>query len=103
MYKVYHSKKFDEELNKFDEEFKNFVDNIENQFVKNPYVGKPLGFKFFREKKYKKYRVYFLVYDDLKSVFMVGISNKKDQQKVINTIKFLLEFFRRELENLIKK
>ena len=38
MYKVYHSKKFDEELNKFDEEFKNFVDNIENQFVKNPYV-----------------------------------------------------------------
>jgi len=59
MYKVYHSKKFDEELNKFDEEFKNFVDNIENQFVKNPYVGKPLGFKFFREKKYKKIQSLF--------------------------------------------
>ena len=103
MYKVYHSKRFDEELNKFDKEFKNFINSVENQLVQNPYAGKPLGLKFFREKKYKKYRIYFLIYDDLESVFMVGISDKKDQQKIINTIKFLLEFFRMELENLIKK
>ena len=34
---------------------------------------------------------------------MVGISDKKDQQKVINTIKLLLDLFKRELGNLIDK
>ena len=44
-----------------------------------------------------------MIYDDLESVFMVGISDKKDQQKVINTIKLLLDLFKRELGNLIDK
>jgi hypothetical protein len=34
---------------------------------------------------------------------MAGISDKKDQQKVINTIRLLMDFFRNELENLVKK
>jgi hypothetical protein len=53
-------------------------------------------------KKHMKYMIYFLVYEDLKSVFMVGISEKKDQQRVINTIRLLLNFFRHEMENLAK-
>jgi len=34
---------------------------------------------------------------------MVAISEKKDQQKVINTIKLLMDLFRNELENLLNK
>ena len=102
-YAVYHSARFDKELKKFDKDFLAWLDKIENQLVENPYAGDPLDVEWFREKKYKKYRVYFLVNDDLTSVFMVGISEKKDQQRVINTIRLLLEFFRTELENLAKK
>ncbi len=33
---------------------------------------------------------------------MVAIRDKKDQQKVINTIRLLLDFFKEEIENLAK-
>ena len=101
-YKVYRSERFDKELSKFDKNFQNRVDNIEDQLVTNPFAGDPLGINWFREKRYGKYRIYYLIYENLKAVFMVGISKKKDQQKVINTIKLLLEFFREEIEDLME-
>lgn len=100
-FKIFHSNRFDKELEKFDVEFKNWLDKIEDQLVENPYAGDLINYKWFREKKHGKYRVYFLVYDDLQSVFMVAISGKKDQQKVINSIKLLLELFNEEIRNLV--
>jgi len=102
-YAVYHSARFDKELEKFGKDFLSWLDKMENQLAENPYTGDALGAKWFREKKYKKYRVYFLVYDDLSSVFMVAISDKKDQQRTINTIRFLLDLFRSEMESLTEK
>ena len=99
-YKVYHSKRFDGDLGKFDKDFHEQVDKIENQLMENPYLGDSLSLKWFREKRIREKRIYFLVYDDLKAVFMVAISGKKDQQRVINTIRLLLESFRKELDNL---
>jgi hypothetical protein len=78
------------------------VDKIEDKLVENPKYGTPLGVEWFREARYENYRIYFLVYEDLESIFMVAISDKKDQQKVINTIRLLLDFFREEMKNLIK-
>ena len=102
-FKIFHSRKFDEELNKFDKNFQERVDKIENKLVENPYYGTPLGVKWFREARYKKYRVYYLIYEELDAVFMVAISEKKDQQKIINTINLLLEFFREEIKEIIKE
>jgi len=34
---------------------------------------------------------------------MVAISSKKDQQKTINTIRLFLEFFREEIEKLVRE
>jgi len=99
-YKVYHSSRFDKELDKFPDDFRDIVNKIEDQLVDNPYVGSPLSVKWFREKRVGKRRVYYLIYEDLGVVFMVAISEKKNQQKVINTIKLLLDFFRSEIENL---
>lgn len=101
-YKVYHSDRFDKELEKYDKTFQDRVDKIEDKLVENPKYGSPLGTEWFREARYKNYRVYYLIYEDLESVFMVAISGKKDQQKVINTIRLLLDFFREEMENLVK-
>ena len=102
-YKIYHSNRFDKELVKFDKSFQEWVDKLEDKLIFNPYSGDPLGVKWFREKKHGKYRIYFLIYDDLEAVFMVAISDKKDQQIVINTINFLLESFKKEIENLVNK
>ena len=102
-YKVYHSFRFDEELQKCDKRILDYVDKFEDKLIENPYEGKPLGFKWFREKKFENYRFYYLIYEDLESVFMVAISRKKNQQKVINTIKLLFEYFNEEIRELIDK
>jgi len=102
-YKIYHSARFDKELEKRNKDFCERVNKIENQLVKNPYTGSPLSGEYFREKRYEKYRIYYIIYDDMDAVFMVAISEKKDQQKVINTIRLLFDFFREELENLVRK
>ncbi|GBE20042.1 MAG TPA: hypothetical protein ENG87_02385 [Candidatus Pacearchaeota archaeon] len=100
-YKIYHSNRFEMELSKLDKSLQNRIDKIEDQLVKNPYVGSPLNVKWFREKRIEKYRIYYVIYEDLESAFMVAISEKKDQQKVINTIRLLFDFFREEIESLI--
>ena len=84
-------------------DFRNWFEKIKDRLVSNPYVGKPLGAEWLREKKYDKFRVYYLIYEDLISVFMVNISEKKDQQRVINTIKLFLEMYKEELAELTKK
>ena len=90
-------------MSKFPQDFQKIVDKIEDKLIENPFVGDPLGVKWFREKRIDKYRIYYIIYEDLNSVFMVAISEKKDQQKVINTIRLLFEFFREEIENLVGK
>jgi hypothetical protein len=71
--------------------------------VDNPKYGNPLGTEWFRESRFENYRVYFLVYEDLGAIYMVAISGKKDQQKTINTIRLFLEFFRNEIEKLVRE
>ncbi|MFH0867934.1 MAG: hypothetical protein V1831_01355, partial [Candidatus Woesearchaeota archaeon] len=56
-------------------------------------VGKPLGYPFFREKKIEKYRVYFLVYEDVDTVLLITISDKETQQDTINKIKENLDYY----------
>ena len=102
-YEVYHSKIFSDKLESMPQEFKDWVEKIENQLVSNPFVGKPLGVDWLREKKHVKYRIYYIIYKELISVFMVNLSEKKDQQKIINTIKLFLEMYREELMEIKKK
>jgi len=103
VYKLFHSSRFDKELSKFPADFQKIVDKIEDKLIENSFTGDSLGMKWFREKRIHKYRIYYIIYEDLNSVFMVAISEKKDQQKVINTIRLLFEFFREEIENLLKR
>lgn len=62
-------------------------------------VGKPLGYPFFKEKKLDKYRVYFLVYEELDTTLLITVSDKKTQQETIDGIKSKLDFYK----ELIKK
>ncbi|HLC86087.1 MAG TPA: hypothetical protein VJG30_02290 [Candidatus Nanoarchaeia archaeon] len=50
-------------------------------------IGKPLsGLDYFREKYLNSKRIYFLVYNELSVILVVGISDKKTQQATINEI-----------------
>ncbi len=100
-YAVYRTPIFNKKLEDFSEEFRKQIDGFENQLVINPYIGKPLGVKWFREKRLGKYRMYYLIYEDLKAAYIITLSAKKDQQKVINTIRHFLERYREEIEKII--
>jgi len=98
LYAVYRTPIFDKKLKDFSEEFERRIDRIEEQLANNPYVGKPLGVAWFREKKLERYRMYYLIYEDLKAVYIITLSSKKDQQKIINTIRHFLDKYREEIE-----
>ncbi|HLD97122.1 MAG TPA: hypothetical protein VI934_02150 [Candidatus Nanoarchaeia archaeon] len=71
------------------------------QLKKTSDVGKPLGYPFFKEKKLDKYRVYFLVYEDLDTVLLITISDKKTQQETISQIKGKLDFYSETIKKSI--
>lgn len=102
-YKVYRSNSFQKEVIKHDKFFQDRINKIEDKLMFNSEYGTPLGTKWFRESRFENYRIYYLIYEDLDAIYMVAVSDKKTQQKTINTIKLFLEFFREEIEKLIKK
>ena len=100
-YKVFRSVSFQKEIAKYDKKIQNRVDKIEGNLVYNSKYGNPLGTEWFRESRFENYRIYYLVYEELDAIYIVAISGKKDQQKIINTIRLFLEFFRLEIEKLV--
>ena len=98
-FKVYTTEEFDKLFSKLNPDIQKQIAREIDQLEDNPLVGKPLGYNFFREKKVKNYRVYYLIYETYLIVFIVTISGKKDQQQAIDKIKRLLPYYRQ----LIKK
>ena len=105
MYAVFRTNKFDKEFSKrFSMEEQKEVENFERkQLTINPAVGDPLGYPFFREKKVGGKRVYYLIYDDLHAVLMVGISDKKTQQETIIEIKSRLKEYYEVIREAIRQ
>lgn len=95
------------ETDEFSKEFKKLPLGIKKRFEEqfkqvefDPFsIGKPLGYKWFRELKNEGFRVYYLIYDNEIIVLFVGVSNKKSQQRVINIIKSNIKIF----QNFIKE
>lgn len=101
-YKIYTTEEFDKDFSKLDKSLKGIIEKEIGQLETNPYVGKPLGYRFFREKKVKNYRFYYLIYEEYVVVFVIAVSDKKDQQSVINGIKALMPFYREQIKRKIK-
>ncbi len=66
----------------------------------NPYIRKPLGYKFIRELKLDKFRIYFVVFDNEILILLVDISDKKNQQEVIDSVYSQLEWLKKYVKNL---
>lgn len=100
-FKVLFSRHFSEKLSNSEKDFQLWVEKILGQLAANPYVGKPLGTKWLREKKFGKKRIYYLLYEEFNVVYLVGISKKKDQPQTIALIKLKLDAFRAELGQIL--
>jgi mRNA-degrading endonuclease RelE of RelBE toxin-antitoxin system len=101
-YAVYTTESFEKEVGKLSESDKSIIKNIFLQLKENPYVGDQIKYRFFREKRLREKRIYYLVYDNLSAVLVVAISDKKAQQETIDEIIKYLPEFKEYLEKLLK-
>lgn len=91
---------FEKDFKKLSGEEQKRINKIFSQLKENPYVGDQLRYRFFREKRISGKRIYYLVYDDLKMVLVVAISNKKTQEATIDRVVNFFEDYRKYAENL---
>jgi mRNA-degrading endonuclease RelE of RelBE toxin-antitoxin system len=91
---------FNKKLNKQSTSFRIWFEKILDQITENPFQGKPLRVDFLREKKFEKFRVYFLIYKKERIVYFINISDKKNQQKIIDSIFLLLKQYKDEINEL---
>lgn len=97
--RVFSTEEFDTWERILSKNYQREIDLIIQQLKETANVGKPLGYSYFREKKFDKYRAYFLVYEELDAILLVTISDKKTQQDTINRIKRELDHYK----DLIKR
>lgn len=102
-YAVYSFPSFDKEIEKLPQSDKDIIEKIFLQLVGNPYVGDQIRYRFFREKRIREKRLYFLVYDDLSAVLVVAFGGKKAQDETIDEIVKCLPEFRKYAEEILKK
>ncbi len=62
-----------------------------------------MRYDFFREKKLGKFRIYYLIYEEYLILYMITISEKKDQQIAINTVMQFLNIYKKEVEEWVKQ
>ena len=92
-YAVYITKNFEKEISKLSKFETNKIKKIFLKLKKNPYTGNPIKYKFFREKRIKEKRIYYLIYEDLSAILIVAFGGKREQQQTIDKIiKYLPEF-----------
>jgi len=102
-YAVYTTESFEKEIEKLSEADKTMIQKIFLQLKDNPYAGDQIRYRFFREKRIREKRIYYLIYDDLSAVLVVAFGGKKAQQETIDEIIKFLPEFKKYLENLSKQ
>jgi mRNA-degrading endonuclease RelE of RelBE toxin-antitoxin system len=101
-YAVYTTPTFEKEVAKLSEFDLNIIQDLYKQIAVNPYVGDQLRYKFFREKRIREKRIYYLIYDDLSAVLVVAFGGKKEQPEIIEKIISNLPEFKIYLEKSLK-
>ena len=102
MFRVFRSEWYSNKLNKLSKAEQERISKFEQRLKAEPYSGKPLGYEFFREKKFNGKRMLFLVYEEHKAVFLITITSKKAQQHEIDLIKANLDVYKETINKLVK-
>lgn len=102
-YAVYTTESFEKEITNLPKSDVNIIRKICFNLKDNPYVGDALRYKFFREKRLREKRIYFLIYEDLSAVLIVAFGGKKTQQETIDCIIRYLPEYRVYLERILEQ
>lgn len=102
-YAVYTTESFEKEVDKLDNSDKEKIQKLFIQLKENPYVGDSIRYRFFREKRIREKRIYYLIYDDLNAVLVVAFGGKKDQKETIDEIIKLLPEYKWYMKELLSK
>jgi len=102
MFRVFRSEWCDKKFRKLSRFEQERISKFEQELKINPYSGKPLGYEFFREKKFNGKRLLFLVYDKYEVIFLITLVDKKAQQHEIDLIKANLDVYTETIERLLK-
>lgn len=102
-YAVYTTSEFDKQTSKLDLQDKEILQKMFLQLKENPFVGDAVRYNFFREKRIREKRVYFLIYENIALVLLVAFGGKKTQQETINKIIELLPRYKEFAMNLSKQ
>ena len=106
-YEIFATESFKREIMKLSEKDNKEIMKLFLQLKENPYVGDSLRFRFFREKRMREKRIYYLIYDNLSAVLVIAIGGKKKQQETIDYIikdlpkyqEYMREMFRDKLSD----
>jgi len=102
-YAVYTLDRFDREMNKLPNSDKEIVHKIFLQLKEDPYVGDQIRYRFFREKRIREKRIYYLVYDDLNAVLVVAFGGKKAQKETIDEIIKVFPEYKEYMKKILSK
>lgn len=104
MFRIFTTKEFDDKFEKLDESEKKRVKKIMNQLKEQgAYIGKPLKVSYFREKKFKGKRLYFLSYESFMVILAIAISDKKAQQETIDKIISRFDYYKKFIIQKLKE
>jgi len=104
MFRIFTTEEFDSNFNNLNESEQLRVKKILRQFKeKGGDVGKPLGLSFFKQKRFDGKRIYFLIYNSIKTALAIAISDKKAQQATINQILLNIKKYQQYVFNLLKE
>ncbi|MBI2583225.1 MAG: hypothetical protein HYW25_01030 [Candidatus Aenigmarchaeota archaeon] len=101
--RVFRSEWYDRKLRKLDKSEIARIEKFEQHLKSEPFSGKPLGYRFFREKKFDGRRLLFLVYEEHFVVFLVTITDKKAQQRDIDFIVSNLKVYKEEIDKILRE
>ena len=98
MARVIGSAWFEEQLARASTAEQRQVQGFIAQLKRGSVTGKPLGYPFFREKKFGDKRLLFLFYAEYDVILLVTITDKRHQQHVIDQIVARLHLYREEIQ-----
>jgi len=101
MFRVVYSESVEKEAKKLTRFDWKRIEGFAHQLKIEPFSGKPLGYRFIREKKFNGKRLLFLVYPQYLAVYLVIITNKKFQQRMIDKLKNNLPKYEEKLKELL--
>ncbi len=102
VFKVLETETFQKRFDSLDRDEESWVRKMVLQVREHPeLVGKPLKFSWFREKKFRDKRLYYIVYPDLMKVLMVAFGGKKEQQRIIDVVLRNAGAYRKLAEELV--